>query len=79
MKDERYFEEIEPVLHEHGPEWTRKFDETAERYGITVLRQSNPEWPVRTELSEDLGDRSLLDGSTYPPRDATTCDPLICP
>ena len=37
MKDERYFEEIEPVLHEHGPEWTRKFDETAERYGITVL------------------------------------------
>jgi quercetin dioxygenase-like cupin family protein len=34
---EHYFIEIEPVLREHGPEWTQRFNEIAARYGIEVL------------------------------------------
>lgn len=34
---ERYFEEIAPVLNEHGPEWTRRFKELAEAYGLEIL------------------------------------------
>ena len=33
---------------------------------------SNPEFPVTVTLTEPLGERSLLDGGTTPPRDATT-------
>jgi hypothetical protein len=41
---------------------------------------SNPETPFVLELPEPLGDRSLLDGSSIPPRDATTCpDIAMCP
>jgi hypothetical protein len=41
---------------------------------------SNPETPVLLELPEPLGDRQLLDGSSVPPRDATTCpDIAVCP
>ncbi len=42
--------------------------------------QSNPETPFLLELPEPLGDRALLDGSSVPPRDATTCpDVAMCP
>ncbi len=34
--------------------------------------QGNPEFPVTFTLSEPLGERTLLDGGTTPPRDATT-------
>ena len=34
---------------------------------------SNPETPVLLELPEPLGERRLVDGSSVPPRDATTC------
>jgi quercetin dioxygenase-like cupin family protein len=34
---ERYFEELAPILHESGPEWTRRFDELAHSYGLTIL------------------------------------------
>jgi quercetin dioxygenase-like cupin family protein len=34
---ERYFEEIEPVLRNHGPEWTKRYSELAEAYGLTIL------------------------------------------
>ena len=34
---ERYFEEIAPVLMEHGPEWTKRYNELAEHYGLTIL------------------------------------------
>ena len=34
--------------------------------------QSNPEFPVTFTLSEPLGTRTLLDGGSTPPRDATT-------
>lgn len=34
---ERYFQEIEPVLREHGPDWTRRYDALAEEYGLDIL------------------------------------------
>lgn len=41
---------------------------------------SNPETPFTLRLPEPLGDRRLLDGSSVPPRDATTCpDIAVCP
>ncbi len=41
---------------------------------------SNPETPFSLELPEPLGDRVLLDGSSVPARDATTCaDLVVCP
>ncbi len=46
---ERYFSEVAPILREHGPEWTARFQELAERYGITVL----DDWT--DELSERHG------------------------
>jgi hypothetical protein len=40
---------------------------------------SNPETPFLLELPAPLGERSLLDGSSVPPRDATDCpDIAIC-
>jgi hypothetical protein len=42
--------------------------------------QGNPETPFLLELPEPLGDRTLLDGSEIPARDATTCpERLGCP
>ena len=40
---------------------------------------SNPATPFRLMLPEPLGDRALLDGSSIPPRDATECEPNVCP
>jgi quercetin dioxygenase-like cupin family protein len=34
---ESYFEKIAPVLQEHGPEWTERFYELANEYGLSVL------------------------------------------
>ena len=34
---ERYFEEIAPVLREHGPDWTKRYNALAEAYGLTIL------------------------------------------
>ncbi len=34
---ERYFEEIAPVLREHGPDWTKRYNALAEEYGLTIL------------------------------------------
>lgn len=39
----------------------------------------NPETPFLLVLPEPLGDRSLLDGSEIPPRDATGCPEIMCP
>ena len=41
--------------------------------------QSNPATPIRLTLPEQLGDRVLLDGSSIPARDATDCEPNVCP
>ncbi len=34
---EHYFEQIEPVLRNHGPEWTKQYAALAEAYGLTIL------------------------------------------
>lgn len=34
---ERYFETIAPILVEHGPEWTKRYDDAAEEYGLEIL------------------------------------------
>jgi quercetin dioxygenase-like cupin family protein len=34
---ERYFEELAPILQEHGPEWTQRYSALAEAYGLTIL------------------------------------------
>jgi mannose-6-phosphate isomerase-like protein (cupin superfamily) len=34
---ESYFEAVEPVLAQSGPEWTKRFNELAEQYGVEVL------------------------------------------
>ena len=34
---EGYFEKIAPILLEHGPEWSARYDEAAEEYGLEIL------------------------------------------
>ena len=34
---ERYFQEIAPILREHGPEWTKRYNQAAADYGLDVL------------------------------------------
>lgn len=44
---ERYFEEIAPVLREHGPEWTRRYQELAASYGLDILDDWSDELKAR--------------------------------
>lgn len=44
---EHYFEEIEPVLKEHGPEWTKRYSEIAESYGLEILDDWSDELKAR--------------------------------
>ncbi|MCV0402846.1 MAG: cupin domain-containing protein [Chloroflexi bacterium] len=46
---EGYFEKIAPILREHGPEWTARYHEAAEEYGLEILN----EWT--DELQEKYG------------------------
>jgi quercetin dioxygenase-like cupin family protein len=34
---ERYFEELAPILRQSGPEWTARYHQLAEDYGLTIL------------------------------------------
>lgn len=34
---ERYFEQIAPVLKEHGPDWTKRYNALADEFGLTIL------------------------------------------
>jgi quercetin dioxygenase-like cupin family protein len=34
---ERYFEQIAPVLKEHGPDWTKRYYALAVEFGLTIL------------------------------------------
>ena len=34
---ESYFEQIAPILREHGPDWTRRYDALAGEFGLTIL------------------------------------------
>lgn len=46
---ERYFEQIAPVLMEHGPEWTKRYNELGEEFGLTIF----DDWS--TELQAKYG------------------------
>lgn len=48
---ERYFEEIAPVLHEHGPEWTARFEQLADEYGLTILNDWSDELQQRYAIT----------------------------
>jgi quercetin dioxygenase-like cupin family protein len=34
---ERYFEQIAPILKEHGPDWTKRYRALGDEYGLTIL------------------------------------------
>jgi quercetin dioxygenase-like cupin family protein len=44
---ERYFEELAPVLRHHGPEWTERFNQLAQQYGLTILDDWTAELQAR--------------------------------
>ena len=44
---ERYFEQIAPVLMEHGPDWTRRYDALADEFGLTILNDWTDELKER--------------------------------
>jgi len=44
---ERYFEEIAPVLRNHGPDWTKRYADLAEAYGLTILDDWSDELKAR--------------------------------
>lgn len=44
---ERYFQEIAPILTEHGPEWTRRYGAAAEAYGLEILDDWTDELKAR--------------------------------
>lgn len=46
---EHYFEKIGPILTEHGPEWTARYNAAAEEYGLDILN----DWS--TELQAKYG------------------------
>jgi quercetin dioxygenase-like cupin family protein len=44
---ERYFQEIAPVLKEHGPDWTRRYDALADEYGLDIINDWSEELQAR--------------------------------
>jgi quercetin dioxygenase-like cupin family protein len=48
---ERYFELIAPVLMEHGPDWTARYNALAEEYGLTILDDWTDELKERYGIS----------------------------
>ena len=34
---ESYFEQIAPILREHGPDWTKRYEALADEFGLTIL------------------------------------------
>ena len=44
---ERYFEQIAPVLMEHGPDWTKRYEALAEEYGLEILDDWSNELQAR--------------------------------
>lgn len=44
---EAYFEQIAPVLMEHGPEWSKRYDALAAEYGLTILDDWSNELQAR--------------------------------
>jgi quercetin dioxygenase-like cupin family protein len=48
---EEYFAELAPVLHQHGPEWTKRFDQLAMQYGLTILDDWTKELEARYQIT----------------------------
>jgi quercetin dioxygenase-like cupin family protein len=48
---EKYFTELEPILHQHGPEWTERYDQLATRYGLTILDDWTDELEARYQIT----------------------------
>ena len=44
---ERYFEQIAPVLTEHGPDWTERYYALTEEFGLTILDDWSDELKAR--------------------------------
>lgn len=44
---EHYFEEIEPVLKGHGPDWSKRYDAIADAYGLEILNEWSDELQAR--------------------------------
>ncbi|MEP6681185.1 MAG: cupin domain-containing protein, partial [Chloroflexota bacterium] len=44
---EHYFEQIAPILLEHGPDWTKRYDALAEEYGLEILDDWSNELQAR--------------------------------
>ena len=44
---EHYFEEIEPILREHGPDWTKRYDAAAQAYDLGILDDWSDELQAR--------------------------------
>ena len=44
---EHYFEQIAPILLEHGPDWTKRYDALAEEYGLGILDDWSNELQAR--------------------------------
>ncbi len=48
---ERYFEQIAPILLEHGPDWTKRYDALAQEYGLQILDDWADELQARYGIS----------------------------
>jgi quercetin dioxygenase-like cupin family protein len=48
---EEYFTELAPILHQHGPEWTERFDQLAKQYGLTILDDWTNELEARYQIT----------------------------
>jgi len=44
---EKYFQEIAPILREHGPEWTKRYNAAADAYGLDILNDWSDELQER--------------------------------
>lgn len=44
---ERYFEDLAPILKEHGPEWTARYRSLADEYGLEILDEWSQELQAR--------------------------------
>lgn len=48
---ERYFEQIAPVLMEHGPDWTSRYYALADEYGLTILDDWSDELKAKYDIT----------------------------
>lgn len=48
---ERYFEQIAPVLMEHGPDWTTRYYALANEYGLTILDDWSDELKAKYDIT----------------------------